>query len=76
MNGDCDVVMPVPHTWELFQNNLNSCLAIYPAVSYGFAYQYAKTSTSLAKDILDIQGQAILTPDEKRLAKIAGWEKR
>ena len=41
-NGDIDILMPVPNTWELFQKIENARLAVYPVAGHGFLNQYAE----------------------------------
>ena len=51
-NGDKDLLMPVPNTWELFQKIEGARLAIYPAAGHGFINQYAETFAGNVKDFL------------------------
>lgn len=41
-NGDNDLLIPTPRSWELFSKTENAKLIIYPKAGHGFIWQYAK----------------------------------
>lgn len=41
-NGDNDLLIPTPRSWELFSKTENAKLIIYPNAGHGFIWQYAK----------------------------------
>lgn len=53
-NGDDDLLMPTPNTWELFQGIQNARLAVYPAAGHGFINQYAERFASDVQNFLDV----------------------
>lgn len=54
-NGDKDILMPTPNTWELFQRIENARLAIYPAAGHGVINQYAERFTGDVQGFLDVK---------------------
>ncbi len=54
-NGDKDILMPTPNTWELFQRLENARLAIYPAAGHGFINQYAERFAGDVQGFLDVK---------------------